>query len=148
MKGIGRLKIGKGEYMFNNSFPFSIVASDQLPYCCILGINFLKLNRFTIDFGENSVGCENGEDEWNYPLKIFNRDSDEEVEFIGSVMIDIGEGEEEISEDDCEDTEEEEPNVRFNICNGDIQLLKKKDHTIKSLVSKLIRNIPHIQWKE
>ena len=53
----------------DNPVPFAVVKNESLPWCCLLGLNFIKTNNMTLDFEQNLIIYENSNgEELYYPM--------------------------------------------------------------------------------
>ena len=50
--GIVELKITMMDVEFDEALPSAVVRTESMPYCCILGSNFISANKMVVDFND------------------------------------------------------------------------------------------------
>ena len=154
--GIVKLKLEILEMPLNNEIPFAVVENNKLPFCGILGANFLKANNVIIDFQKNMMHCQNDDgEEIFYPLKPrwdkhgnqVNSNSDNK--FIGLMETKLSE--DQSDENSLENPESEDENnikVKFRINDDNFLAIQRSDHAITKLKMKITNKIDQKLWSE
>ena len=85
--GIVKLKLHMLGIPLDNEIPFAIVRDNCLPFCSILGANFIAKNNLIIDFNSKQLyGINKANEEINYPLKSDgNINYNDEIDFLGAI---------------------------------------------------------------
>ena len=135
--GITELKLNILNTEMDNAVPFAIVKTESLPWCVLLGLNFLKSNNIILDF-ENSFIAHKGFGGVEVIFPMIKTDATDEEIPIFQGIIGIGKPQQdEVSEETSSDSEAEcEKKIKFKI-DENIVAIQEGDHAISSLKIKI-----------
>ena len=124
--GIVSLNIQIGNNI-TDFFPFAIVKQSNLPCCLLLGLNFLKNNKYCLDFGRSCI----------------ERNNDNKVDMSINVNNSyVGYSNNIIANEDNHGVE-----VKLLIKRDQLHIMQKSNHAIRMLKYKILKNVPVKHWK-
>ena len=131
--GITELKLKILNSEVESTVPFAIVKTECLPWCALLGLNFLKINKVILDF-ENLLTIYEGDkgSPIEYPMMTNNDKTEEATIFQGIVER---ESTLEYKQDDNQESSDEpeyNKKLRYSIDNN-LPSIQESDHAIASL---------------
>ena len=84
MLGIVNLKISMTGSQLSETVPFAVIENKLMPYCCILGSNFISMNEILVDFHNHMLECQDSNGNIvKYEFKFKN--STDTIRFLGVI---------------------------------------------------------------
>ena len=133
--GIANLKLSMLQVPFSEVIPFAVVQTSLMPYCSIIGANFISANGLLVDFSRNLL-CFQSEcgEEVQYEIIEYKGQDEHLVEFLGSVVAS--------SEPECSD----DLQVRY-VFQSEIPHIQSNDFALKSLMEYIDKGLKTKHWK-
>ena len=149
--GVVNLSPDLFDIKLESEIPFAVIRSEIIPYCCILGNNFIKQAKIIIDFDAQAVSSEiiDEETRW-YPFQTNEVLSEEsENEFMGTMKLSPNEDEPDVSQLETTDYESEYTGrVRYVMDRTNYHDIQQNDHAISTLAEKIKSHTVAKLWKE
>ena len=140
--GVTELKLKILNIEVDKAVPFAIVRTESLPWCALLGLNFLKSNHIILDFENLLTSYKTLEGvEVAFPMKCEVPSEDPSV-FQGTIGIDTLLQDEVWEETSCDEEEECEKKLRYNIDESLVHI-QECDHAIGNLKRKMMEGSNH-----
>ena len=140
--GVTELKLKILNIEVDKAVPFAIVRTESLPWCALLGLNFLKSNHIILDFENLLTSYKTLEGvEVAFPMKT-EMPSEEPSLFQGTIGIETLLQDEVSEETSCDEEEECENKLRYNIDESLVHI-QECDHAIGNLKRKIKEGLNH-----
>ena len=137
------VSIGK---LMNVSHKFAVLNEEQMPYCFLIGIDFLRLKGLVVDLGNERL--------LKNDMVIAQMQSDEFclISFVGRVWVDENEtmSSEEVNENECVLNENEkflEKNDEDLLSSEDIERMQQDCPIISQLRECIMNGVPVSEWR-
>lgn len=142
VKGVVNLKITIKGIRTEETLPFAVVPSDELPCCCLLGANFLSKNGITISL--DSQGIHMADKDSNRATQYLqgkqdrtNRHQLDVISYLTSVTVDSSEN----------DESDRAVTVRFTLDRERLEYFQNSDFAIRNLRTKIKNGTPTGLWR-
>ena len=131
----------------DKEMPFAVVQEDKIPYCMILGLNFIKNNNIGVDFYSQSIYLTTEQEE-EAAYSCTEQTQNNRAELLINMME--AESQEEVEEGEQEDDEnvEDDFNVKFTINDNNFKRIQANNNALINLSRKIKNMTPATAWKE
>ena len=139
--GVVELQLSVLDVKMDSYTSFAVVDNGLMPCCCLLGLDFMRDNNFTLDFQNGIIYGVSTSDRLCYPMyqpdQLNGRD-EISLQFTISEEYDS-----EISMDDVNNYK----SIKFALSLYDLKLLQSKDFVLRQVKRKITERVPVKNWK-
>ena len=143
--GFTEIKVKIMDIEIENPQRVAVVETEALPWCCLLGANFIGNNNIILDFEQNVIKYKNGKgEEINQPM--LKPDQEPSYPFQGSIETNKTKEGEEIPSSSTKENKNSVKKISY-IIDEAFNDLQNSDHAVKALKQKVEQG-DNKEWKE